>query len=89
MADTEPNSVQNAFQPAACPSDVFPATAQVECGFVTVPENRTRPNGQMIQVAAAIVHAPAAHPKRDPIVFLDGGPSFGAIATGRRWTPCA
>jgi pimeloyl-ACP methyl ester carboxylesterase len=31
-------------------------------------------------VAAAVVHAPSSHPAPDPIVFLDGGPSFGAIA---------
>jgi pimeloyl-ACP methyl ester carboxylesterase len=35
----------------------------------------------MIRVAAAVVHAPSPHPRRDPIVFLDGGPSFGAIST--------
>src|SRR6185503_115650 len=33
-----------------------------------------------IRVAAAIVHASSSHPAPDPIVFLDGGPSFGAIA---------
>jgi pimeloyl-ACP methyl ester carboxylesterase len=72
--------MQSAFQTIPCPPNVFPPAARVDCGFVTVPENRTHPHGKTIQVAAAVVHAPAAHAKRDPIVFLGGGPSFGAIA---------
>lgn len=68
------------FQSMPCPDDIFPTTVLVDCGFVTVPENRSRANSRTIQVAAAIIRTPSAHPKRDPIVFLDGGPSFGAIS---------
>jgi len=78
---SEHNSKANTFQSMPCPPDIFPDSVRVDCGFVTVPENRAHPNGRMIQVAAAVVHAPARHPKKDPIVFLDGGPSFGAIST--------
>jgi len=67
------------FHLVACPPDVFPAGTRVDCGFVVVPEDRAHPNRRTIQVAAALVHAPGAQPKADPIVFLDGGPSFGAI----------
>jgi pimeloyl-ACP methyl ester carboxylesterase len=69
------------FQPAPCPPDIFPPSALVDCGFVAVPENRTRPTGRMISVAAAVMRAPSPHPSADPIVFLDGGPSFGAISS--------
>jgi pimeloyl-ACP methyl ester carboxylesterase len=69
------------FQSAPCPPDIFPPSVRVDCGFVTVPENRTRPTGRMVTVAAAVIHAPSPHPKDDPIVFLDGGPSFGAISS--------
>jgi hypothetical protein len=69
------------FQPEPCPPGIFPSSARVDCGFVAVPENRARPTGRKITVAAAVVHAPSSHPKRDPIVFLDGGPSFGAISS--------
>jgi pimeloyl-ACP methyl ester carboxylesterase len=68
------------FQASPCPADVFPEDARVDCGALTVPERRGAPNGRTITVAAAIVHAPSRHPKPDPIVFLDGGPSFGAIS---------
>jgi pimeloyl-ACP methyl ester carboxylesterase len=70
---------QARFESMACPSDLFPAGSRVNCGFVTVPENRAIPNGRTIRVAAAVMHASARHPAADPIVFLDGGPSFGAI----------
>jgi hypothetical protein len=69
------------FQSASCPPDVFPPSVRVDCGFVVVPESRTRPTGRTITVAAAVMHAPSPHPKDDPIVFLDGGPSFGAISS--------
>ena len=69
------------FQSAPCPPDTFPPSVRVDCGFVTVPENRARPSGRTITVAAAVMHAPSPHPRADPIVFLDGGPSFGAISS--------
>jgi pimeloyl-ACP methyl ester carboxylesterase len=69
------------FQSASCPPEVFPPSVSVDCGFVVVPENRARPSGRAIRVAAAVMHAPSSHPKQDPIVFLDGGPSFGAISS--------
>ena len=69
------------FQSAPCPPDTFPPTVRVDCGFVAVPENRTRPTGRTITVAAAVMRAPSPHPRDDPIVFLDGGPSFGAISS--------
>jgi pimeloyl-ACP methyl ester carboxylesterase len=72
--------VSPAFVRATCPAGVFPADRDVDCGFIRVPEDRSRPNGPQIKVAAALVHATAANPAPDPIVFLAGGPSFGAIS---------
>ncbi len=80
-AQSPQNSNGLAFTPMPCPDGVFPPTADVDCGYVTVPERRRFPNGKTIQVAAAIVHAAAVNPKPDPIVFIDGGPSFGAISS--------
>ena len=68
------------FTPTACPDGLFPPDRTVDCGFVTVPENRARPNGRSITVAAAVMRATTRRPKADPIVFVDGGPSFGAIS---------
>ena len=63
-----------------CPPDIFPEDRLVDCGYVEVPESRARPHGRTIRVAAAVVRARTDGPLRSPIVFLDGGPSFGAIA---------
>jgi pimeloyl-ACP methyl ester carboxylesterase len=73
-------SVPASFHPMACPDHTFPPDADVDCGYIVVPENRADPDGRQIRVAAAIVHASAPRPAADPIVFLDGGPSFGAIS---------
>jgi pimeloyl-ACP methyl ester carboxylesterase len=68
-----------AFHAMPCPDGVFPENRDVECGYVRVPQDRAHPHGRQIRVAAAIVHATVPDPAPDPIVFLDGGPSFGAI----------
>lgn len=63
-----------------CPEGVFPDDRDVDCGFVEVPEDRDEPDGRLIRVAAAVVHASDPSPAPDPIVFVNGGPSFGAIS---------
>lgn len=50
------------------------------CGLLTVPENRASPTGRTIKVAVGIVHAQSPQPGVEPIVFVDGGPSFDAIS---------
>jgi pimeloyl-ACP methyl ester carboxylesterase len=78
------------FEPAPCP--FTPAADQVEgvtlhCGFVLVPENRSRPEGIWIRLAVAIFKSstPAVRP---PLLLLGGGPgtvvldTFGPIITG-------
>jgi pimeloyl-ACP methyl ester carboxylesterase len=67
------------FVEMPCPEDVFPPERGVRCGTITVPENRADPNGRTITVAAAVAPASGDASLADPIVFLDGGPSFGAI----------
>ena len=70
------------FTPSPCP--FVPAVDQVEgqtvhCGFVTVPENRTRPQGRLIQLAVAVFKAPEV-PTRPPLIFLGGGPGSFVLA---------
>lgn len=69
-----------AFTTTECPDGVFPDDADVDCGYLEVPERWQRPGGRKIRVAAAYVHGTATEVREDPIVFLDGGPSFGAIS---------
>ncbi len=46
----------------------------VDCGFVTVPERRSRPDGPTIRVAVARFHSLSDTPDPVPVVELSGGP---------------
>jgi RND superfamily putative drug exporter len=73
---------KTSFEKGPCPSaaaKAFPADLRVDCGVLTVPENRARPNGRTVRLAVAVVHSTAAKPAKDPILFIQGGPAAGAI----------
>lgn len=58
-----------------CPEDMnYPANREVECGTLTVPENRSDPNSNTIELAVFIVRARQADTVSDPLVYLAGGP---------------
>jgi pimeloyl-ACP methyl ester carboxylesterase len=50
----------------------FPSGAQ--CGYLTVLENRAKPDGRRIRIFVTRAPAVSATPKPDPIVYLSGGP---------------
>ena len=64
------------FEATACPTKPFPTTlpATAHCGFLVVPENRSKPNGRTIRLTVGIVPAVSKTPAPDPIVYLAGGP---------------
>ena len=66
-----------AFFAADCPF-AAPATFEVTCGYLAVPENRTRPESATIELAIAVVHA-AVDEGRPPIIYLAGGPGGSAL----------
>lgn len=70
------------FAGARCPM-VIPATvtAKVDCGYLTVPENRLDPKSRMIKLAVARIHSSAPHPAADPVVQLEGGPGYASLAS--------
>src|SRR5215510_4625031 len=72
---------QNAtFQSADCPNPNYPGVPDANlgpnysCGYLTVPENRSVPNGRTIRLLVARVKAATSAPRPDPIVYLAGGP---------------
>src|SRR5262245_26102638 len=70
------------FEPGPCPTSAarsFPADLKVDCGVLVVPENRSRPGSRSIRLEVAIMRSRAAKPAKDPILFIQGGPSIGAI----------
>lgn len=67
------DSTSAAYEEADCPFDI-PSGEEVDCGYLTVPEDRSNPDSRTIRLAVAIVRSPAKNPEPDPIVYLEGGP---------------
>lgn len=63
------------FEEAPCP---FTADAKVlelvRCGYVTVPEKRSAPDGRRLKLSVAILKSFNRKPRPDPVVVLGGGP---------------
>ena len=68
------------YQSAPPPVPNFPGVPAADlgpnysCGYLTVPENRSAPNGRTIRILVARVKAATDAPRPDPIVYLAGGP---------------
>lgn len=78
-------NVQPSYAEAPCPDPVFPGIVlgpEYTCGYLTVPENRSKADGRTIRLAVATRRATAPNPKPDPIVFLTGGPGGSGLAEG-------
>ncbi len=57
----------------------------VDCGYLIVPEDRTDPDSPTIQLAYAILRAPDADVKPDPVIYLAGGPGGNAVGDLEGW----
>lgn len=68
------------FQMVPCPQPNiagFPELdfpSNVQCGYLTVPESRAKPDGRRIRIFVMRAPAVSATPRPDPIVYLSGGP---------------
>jgi pimeloyl-ACP methyl ester carboxylesterase len=73
-----------AFNPAPCMFDL-PAGAiegkDVQCGYLTVPEQSAHPEGPTIQLAVAIIKSKNPSPRPDPLIIAQGGPGASTIDT--------
>jgi pimeloyl-ACP methyl ester carboxylesterase len=83
-----PTGTVPSYAAAPCPNpiyggiDALDVGAEYTCGYLTVPENRSKPDGRTIRLAVATRKAAAPNPKPDPIVFLTGGPGGSGLAEG-------
>ncbi|GAA1835560.1 alpha/beta fold hydrolase [Pseudonocardia ailaonensis] len=84
-ATSAPSGPAASYAPAACPNPIYPGVPQldlgagVECGYLTVPENRDRPDGRTVRLAVARARATSPHPAPDPLVYLAGGPGGSGL----------
>ena len=57
----------------------LPKYAQpVQCGTLSVPEDRTKPDGRRIELFIAVLSANTLSPRPDPLVIIAGGPGQAA-----------
>ncbi|MGH2514367.1 MAG: alpha/beta fold hydrolase, partial [Ktedonobacterales bacterium] len=76
-SETPAHNGSRALTWGACPFALgggWVAGKNVQCGYLTVPEDRSNPTGATIHVAVAIFKTPSANPAPDPVIFLQGGP---------------
>ncbi len=79
-SEPEPDYEVN-FETADCEFTV-PGGREVECGFLTVPENRGDvANGRTVRLHVAIFTSESENPAPDPIIYLEGGPGGDALET--------
>jgi pimeloyl-ACP methyl ester carboxylesterase len=78
------------FAPGPCPFAV-PRGLSVRCGTLTVPEDRSRPNGPTVRLPVAIARAAQQPALADPVLYLSGGPGSPALSSApslaRGWAP--
>ncbi len=48
--------------------------ANADCGYLVVPEDRSRPNGRTIRLMVARHRAQSSGKRPDPVLYLEGGP---------------
>ena len=71
-----------AFEPGPCPFDLPPGMIEgedVECGFVTVPEDHQNP-GDTLRLAVVVVRDQSENHQPDPVILLSGGPGEKTVA---------
>ena len=74
-----PQAFKPEFSPGACPERLnVPHDAFLRCGYVTVLEDRAKPDGRTIELYVVRIRAlsPIRHP--DPVIYLAGGPGGSA-----------
>lgn len=68
------------YAKAPCPNPIYTGLPQldfgpgVECGYLTVPQNRADPNSRKIKLAVVTRKSTSPDPKPDPVLYLAGGP---------------
>ncbi|MEY2447881.1 MAG: hypothetical protein QOH79_1357 [Acidimicrobiaceae bacterium] len=76
------------FAKGAC-NDSVPVDPRVECGTLTVPEDRSKPTSRQVVMPVAIVHTADPNPAPDPVLYLSGGPGQAALPTSERFLTTA
>jgi pimeloyl-ACP methyl ester carboxylesterase len=71
-------SYQPSFREAPCEFPI-PAGYNPECGYLVVPENRTRSDSPPIRLHVAVFRSRSEAPAPDPVIHLAGGPGSSSL----------
>ena len=76
-----PRTFGEAWEEVACDTFEVPDTvaALADCGYVTVPEIHSQPDGPTIQVAVVRARSTGENPAPDPLFMEQGGPGGSSI----------
>ena len=62
-----------------------PTGFEVECGVLTVPEDRDQPDGNQVELHVAIYKSRSADPLPDPVFYVTGGGGGNELEVGDRY----
>ena len=81
----DPQAFEPDFSGAACPRNLYAYDATLTCGYVTVLEDRAKPDGRTIKLYVVRIRGPYPPRYRDPVIYLAGGPGGSATRRAQRF----
>jgi pimeloyl-ACP methyl ester carboxylesterase len=66
------------IEPCACPIKID-SSFQTRCGYLLVPENRTKPHSPTIKLPFVIAYSKNPDKRKDPLLFTTGGPGGSSL----------
>jgi pimeloyl-ACP methyl ester carboxylesterase len=73
------NAVSSRFEKTTCSADLAKED-KIECGMLTVPENRSNPKTRAIRLPVVIFRSHTLNAPRDAVLFMTGGPGGSSVA---------
>ena len=73
------------FVESPCPWSDRAHGAHIDCGYVSVLEDRAKPDGNMIRLAVARLRRSVPSPHPDPVIYLAGGPGESVMQRTHRF----
>ncbi len=81
-----PQAFEPEFSSGECPGYLeVPHDAVLTCGYVTVLEDRAKPDGRVIELYVVRIREVSAIRHRDPVIYLAGGPGGSATRATQRF----
>ena len=81
-----PQAFKPEFSRGACPEHLdVPDDAILTCGYVTVLEDRAKPDGRTIELYVVRIRKPSPIRYPDPVIYLAGGPGGSATRGTQRF----